>query len=96
MGISAYLTKLATVLSSDGVVPVSKGGTGITGPGASGNVLVSNGTSWTSQANAGGGTGITGPTGPTGPAGLTGPTGPEAVGGVSKAAAAGYSLIFGG
>lgn len=64
MGIARYLSKLASVLSTDGVVPPSKGGTGITGPGASGNVLVSNGTSWTSQNIP------LGATGPTGPGGL--------------------------
>lgn len=64
MGIARYLSKLAGVLSSDGVVPATKGGTGITGPGASGNVLVSDGTSWTSQNIP------LGATGPTGPGGL--------------------------
>ena len=64
MGIARYLSKLAGVLSSDGVVPPSKGGTGVTSPGASGNVLVSDGTSWTSQNIP------LGATGPTGPGGL--------------------------
>lgn len=78
MGIARYLSKLAGVLSADGVVPPSKGGTGITSPGASGNVLVSDGTSWTSQA---GGAGPTGPVGPTGAQGIVGPTGPAGTGG---------------
>lgn len=73
MGIARYLSKLASVLSSDGVVPPSKGGTGVTASGASGNVLVSNGTSWESQ-----------------------PPAAQNSGTVSKAAATGYSLIFGG
>jgi hypothetical protein len=60
MGIARYLSKLASVLNTDGVVPASKGGTGVTSPGASGNLLVSNGTSWTSAA------GLAGPTGPAG------------------------------
>jgi hypothetical protein len=64
MGIARYLSKLAGVLSADGVVPATKGGTGISSPGASGNVLVSNGTSWTSQNIP------LGATGPTGPGGL--------------------------
>jgi len=110
MGIARYLSKLGSVLSAEGVVPVSKGGTGssttsgaktalglvigtdvlsptgsaasltsfptfnqnttgtaaglsttlvaasggtgITSPGASGNILVSNGTAWLSAASA--------------------------------------------
>ena len=64
MGIARYLSKLASVLSADGVVPPSKGGTGVTSPGASGNVLMSNGTAWTSQNIP------LGATGPTGPGGL--------------------------
>lgn len=60
MGIARYLSKLASVLSTDGVVPATKGGTGLASPGASGNLLVSDGTSWTSTA------GLAGPTGPAG------------------------------
>jgi hypothetical protein len=60
MGIARYLSKLASVLSTDGVVPATKGGTGLASPGASGNLLVSNGTSWTSAS------GLAGPTGPAG------------------------------
>lgn len=33
-----------------GIVPAANGGTGLTSPGASGNVLTSNGTAWTSAA----------------------------------------------
>ena len=40
------------MLSAEGVVPSSKGGTGITSPGASGNILVSNGTAWLSTSSA--------------------------------------------
>jgi hypothetical protein len=60
MGIARYLSNLASVLSTDGVVPAAKGGTGLASPGASGNLLVSDGTSWTSAA------GLAGPTGPAG------------------------------
>lgn len=35
-------------------VPAANGGTGLTSPGASGNVLTSNGTGWVSQASGGG------------------------------------------
>jgi hypothetical protein len=52
MGIARYLSKLGSVLSAEGVVPSSKGGTGITSPGASGNILVSNGTAWLSASSA--------------------------------------------
>jgi len=51
MGIARYLSKLGSVLSAEGVVPVSKGGTGVTSPGASGNILVSNGTAWLSSSS---------------------------------------------
>lgn len=75
MGIARYLSKLASVLSAEGVVPPSKGGTGVTSPGASGNVLVSNGTAWVSTS------GMAGPTGPAGAAGVAGPTGPAGTNG---------------
>ena len=99
MGIARYLSKLASVLNAEGVVPPSKGGTGVTSPGASGNVLVSNGTAWVSTSGMAGPTGpqgATGTAGPTGPAGTngtigvngatgpTGPTGPGAPGGGLK------------
>jgi hypothetical protein len=35
-----------------GVLPAANGGTGLSSPGTAGNVLVSNGTGWTSSANA--------------------------------------------
>lgn len=35
-----------------GVLPAANGGTGLSSPGANGNVLVSDGTNWTSSANA--------------------------------------------
>ena len=43
------------VLTSDvsGVLPAANGGTSLSSPGASGNVLTSDGTTWTSQASAG-------------------------------------------
>ena len=40
-----------------GVLPVANGGTGLAAPGASGNVLTSDGTNWTSAAGGGGGGG---------------------------------------
>jgi len=44
------------VLTSDvsGVLPATNGGTGLSSPGASGNVLASNGTAWISSPSAGG------------------------------------------
>lgn len=56
------LSNLATVgtitsgVWSGTTVAVAKGGTGLTAPGASGNVLTSNGTTWTSAAPSGGAT----------------------------------------
>jgi hypothetical protein len=47
------LVNLATQVT--GVLGVSNGGTGLSAPGASGNVLTSNGTVWTSAAPASGG-----------------------------------------
>lgn len=40
-----------------GVLPAANGGTGLASPGASGNVLTSDGTNWTSAAGGGGGGG---------------------------------------
>jgi hypothetical protein len=84
MSIAAYLAKLAQGLSSQGILGPSKGGTGITSPGPTGNTLISDGTNWVSQSGSAGPTGptgpastIAGPTGPTGPAStVAGPTGP--------------------
>ena len=42
-----------------GTLPVANGGTGLGAPGASGNVLISNGTAWTSAAASGGVTAVT-------------------------------------
>jgi hypothetical protein len=42
-----------------GTLPASNGGTGLTAPGASGNVLTSNGSAWVSSAPTGGGAGET-------------------------------------
>ena len=64
MSIAAYLGKLAQGLSSQGILGPAKGGTGVSSPGATGNVLVSDGTNWTSQNIP------LGATGPTGPGGL--------------------------
>ena len=93
MGIARYLSKLASVLSADGVVPPSKGGTGVTSPGASGNVLVSDGTSWTSTSGAAGPTGPTGPQGTNGTIGVNGATGPTGPGGLGFTIAKTYSSV---
>ena len=79
MSIATYLAKLAKGVSSQGVLSPSNGGTGVTAPGAAGNVLISNGTTWTSTSGA---AGPTGPTGPAGTAGATGPTGPAGTNGI--------------
>ena len=50
MSIATYLAKLARGVSTQGVLGASKGGTGVTAPGAAGNRLVSNGTDWVSQS----------------------------------------------
>lgn len=51
--------RVAEMPSGD-AVPTSAGGTGLTSPGASGNVLTSDGTNWTSAApgSVGGGTSL--------------------------------------
>lgn len=60
-GGTAVISKLsvttftATSLTLTTPVPVGSGGTGLTSAGTTGNILVSNGTSWTSQAPAPGG-----------------------------------------
>ena len=69
MSIAQYLTRLARGVSAQGVLGPDKGGTGLTSPGTTGNVLVSDGTAWVSQA------GGAGPTGPAGPAGANGTIG---------------------
>jgi hypothetical protein len=85
MSIATYLAKLAKGVSSQGVLSPSNGGTGVTAPGAAGNVLVSNGTTWTSTSGAAGAAGATGPTGPQGTAGPTGPQGTNGTIGVDGA-----------
>jgi hypothetical protein len=45
----------AVKLLAANVTPAANGGTGLTAPGASGNVLTSNGTTWVSSAASGGG-----------------------------------------
>lgn len=51
------LSKLAQLLSSSGIVTAAGGGTGLSAPGTSGNVLTSDGTGWVSSPPAGGGGG---------------------------------------
>jgi len=55
MAIPRNLGNLAQGADTSGVLGPSKGGTGLTSVGTNGNVLTSNGTSWTSSAPAGGG-----------------------------------------
>lgn len=54
MTLNRNLSKLAEGADSNGVLGASNGGTGLTSPGSSGNVLTSNGTGWVSSAPAGG------------------------------------------
>lgn len=82
MTIPRNLSILAQGVGPTGVLGPAYGGTGITSVGPTGNVLISDGTGWTSAALAAGPTGPTGPTGaastvagPTGPTGPTGATG---------------------
>jgi hypothetical protein len=51
-GANNTLTDISLTASVTGTLPAANGGTGITSAGASGNVLASNGTAWTSQALA--------------------------------------------
>lgn len=102
MTIPRNLSKLAEGADANGVLGPANGGTGLTSPGANGNVLISDGTAWTSAALAAGPTGPTGATGaastvagPTGPTGATGaastvagPTGPTGPTGSTGAAGA--------
>jgi len=101
MSIAAYLGKLAQGLSAQGILGPSKGGTGITGPGPTGNLLISNGTAWVSQSGLAGPTGPAGANGTIGVNGTTGPTGPtgpagEAAQGGGVAGAYFVNLFFGG
>lgn len=58
-GSVALSAAASTTGASDvtGVLPAGNGGTGLASPGASGNVLTSDGTNWTSAAGGGGGGG---------------------------------------
>lgn len=49
------LAALGTNVNSSGTLQPAGGGTGLTSPGANGNVLTSNGTAWVSSAPSGGG-----------------------------------------
>jgi len=55
MSIPRNLSILADGANSSGVLNASSGGTGLTSPGTSGNVLTSNGSAWTSAAISAGG-----------------------------------------
>lgn len=52
MTISRNLSKLAEGADTSGVLAASNGGTGLTAPGTSGNILTSNGSAWVSAAPA--------------------------------------------
>ena len=47
---AAYLSTVSLTADVTGTLPAPKGGTGLTSPGASGNILTSNGTAWVSGA----------------------------------------------
>jgi len=53
-GASNTITNVSLTSAVTGTLPAANGGTGLTSPGTSGNVLVSNGSSWVSQAPASG------------------------------------------
>ena len=55
MTTSRNLSKLAEGANTSGVLVATNGGTGLTAPGDSGNVLTSNGSEWVSSAPAAGG-----------------------------------------
>ena len=80
-------TGLATLTPNGVLLGNGTGAVQSVAPGTLGNVLVSDGTTWSSGPIAGGG--IAGPTGPTGPMGIqgvtgpTGPTGPIGIQGVA-------------
>lgn len=54
------LSGISLTTQVTGTLPFANGGTGLISPGASGNVLTSNGTSWTSAPPSGGGGGSSG------------------------------------
>lgn len=85
-------TGLATLTAKGVLLGNGTGAVLAVAPGTTGNVLVSDGTTWTSGPAVGGGpAGPTGPTGPvgiqgtTGPVGATGPTGPTGIQGITGA-----------
>lgn len=58
-GSSNTITNVSLTSGITGTLPAANGGTGLTSPGANGNVLTSNGTAWVSSPPSGGGGGIT-------------------------------------
>ena len=54
MSLSRNFSNVAPGASSTGVIDATKGGTGLSSPGTTGNVLTSNGSAWVSSAPAGG------------------------------------------
>ena len=57
-GASNTITNVSLTTGVTGTLAAANGGTGITSPGASGNILTSDGTAWTSSAPAASGTQI--------------------------------------
>ena len=63
-GTTAISISTSQIVSLTNALAASSGGTGLTSPGTSGNILTSNGTAWVSSAPAGGGvTSLNGATG---------------------------------
>jgi len=52
-GRSIYANGTVLTATNSSILPASSGGTGLSSPGTSGNVLTSNGSAWTSSASAG-------------------------------------------
>ena len=62
-GTAALTVNSSQVVTLANALPAASGGTGLTSPGTSGNILTSNGTAWTSAAPSGGVTSLNGQTG---------------------------------
>ncbi len=62
LGVGTVNADTLNISTITGVVAAANGGTGLSSPGTSGNVLTSNGTGWTSSAPTGGSGAVTGDT----------------------------------